>query len=176
MAMSTDHSRKKLLKDYPNLKEVMPFLDSLSQESARGKVLISCSFTDEQLRELISVFLVEDSDSGQLLEGFNAPLSTFSTRTIAAHCLGLITDTERDDCDTFRRIRNEFAHNHKAAFTDTKIIDLCKNLHASAKDYGEVVVGSQGQFTTAAVGLILNFTNRPHYVIKSRLTLQSWPY
>lgn len=174
--MSTDNSHEKFLKDYQNLKEVMPFLDSLNSESARGAVLIACSFIEEQLREIISGFLAEGSDSGQLLEGLNAPLSTFSARTIAAHCLGLISDTERDDCDTLRRIRNEFAHNHKIAFTDTKIIDLCKNLHASAKDYGEVVVDSRGQCTSAAVGLIMNLTNRPHYVKKSRLIFKSWPY
>lgn len=174
--MSNNNSREKFLKDYPNLKEFMPFLDSLNAESPRGAVLIACSFIEEQLREIIERFLVEDSDSGQLLEGVNAPLSTFSARTIATHCLGLISDTERDDCNTLRRIRNEFAHNHKAAFTDKKIIDLCKKLHASAKDYGEVVVDCRGQFTTAAVGQIMNLTNRAHYVKKARLTLQNWPY
>lgn len=174
--MTTDKTRENFLKDYPNLKEFMPFLDDLNSESPRGAVLIACSFIAEQLREIISAYLVEDSDSGQLLEGFNAPLGTFSARAMCAHCLGLVSDTERDDCDTLRRIRNEFAHNHKATFTNPKIVDLCRNLHASAKDYDEVVVDAKGQFTTAAIGLIMNLINRAHYVKETRLTLPDWPY
>ena len=33
--------RDEVLKEYPNLKEFLPYLDELNRESPRGKVLIS---------------------------------------------------------------------------------------------------------------------------------------
>lgn len=166
---------EKTLKEYPNLKDFLPFLDTHNAESPRGSVLVACSFLDEQLRTIIDGYLVEDSDKGQLLDGFNAPIGSFSARIKAAHCLGLISDKERDDCDTLRKIRNEFAHNHRTSFEDNKLVDLCKNLHHSAKDYDDVVVGTYGQFSTGSIGLVLSLVNRAHYVSRSRLEKREWP-
>ena len=153
-------NHEEVLKEYPNLKEFLPFLDVHNAESPRGSVLVACSFLDEQLGRIIDAFLVEDSKKELLLGGFNAPIGTFSSRITMAHSLGLISDEERSDCDTLRKIRNEFAHNHRAGFEDQKLIDLCKNLYHSAKDYGDVVVGTYGQFSTGAVGLISNLVNQ----------------
>ena len=69
-----------------------------------------------------------------------------------------------------------FAHDHRATFSDRSIIDRCRNLTFSAKDYGDVVADARAQFTTAAVSLILNFTNRPHYVSRKRPAFGPWPY
>ena len=118
---------------------------------------------------------MQDSDKDQLLDGFNAPVGTFSSRIKTAHCLGLISDDERDDCDTLRRVRNEFAHNHRTSFADGKLVDLCENLHHSAKDYGDVVVDTYGQFSTGAIGLVLSLVNRAHYVSRARLEKREWP-
>ncbi len=75
-----------------------------------------------------------------------------------------------------RKIRNRFAHDIHVSFDDQQMKDLCRNLTFKANDYGEVVVPAKGQFTTAATGLILNLTNRPHYLSQRRLTSQAWPY
>ena len=72
--------------------------------------------------------------------------------------------------------RNQFAHNHRTSFSDQSIADRCRNLTFSAKDYGDVVLDAQGQLTTTAVALILNLTNRSHYVSQKRLKLGDWPY
>ncbi|WP_231733257.1 MULTISPECIES: hypothetical protein, partial [unclassified Phenylobacterium] len=53
--------------------------------------------------------------------------------------------------------------------------------HLKAHDYesetmGEVLVSPVGQFTTSAVALIMNLTNRPHYVAKQRHIVGKWPY
>lgn len=165
-----------VLKEYPSLKEFLPFLDVHNNESPRGSVLVACSFLDEQLSKTIEAFLIEDSDWKDLLHGFNAPIGTFSARIKVAHSLGLISQHERDDCDTLRKIRNKFAHSHNVDFDSQNIIDLCANLHHSAKDYNDVVVGAYGQFSSGAVGLILNLINRPHYVAKKRISKRDWPY
>ena len=165
-----------LLDTHPNLEEFAPFIDDLNRESERGAVLISVSYLERQLKEIVSAFLCEGNASARLLEGFNAPLGTLAARASAAAALGFISGREYRELETIRKIRNQFAHDHRTSFSDQGIVDRCQNLAFSAKDYGDVVVDSRGQFTTATLALILNLTNRSHYVSKKRLKFQNWPY
>ena len=170
----TDHGH--LLDTHPNLKEFAPFLDDLNRESERGAVLISVSYLERQLKEILLAFLCEGNTSPRLLEGFNAPLGTLAARATATAALGLISGPEYQELETIRKVRNLFAHDHRASFSDRGIADRCRNLTFSAKEYGDVVVDSRSQFTTAALALILNLTNRSHYVSKKRLKFENWPY
>jgi len=111
-----------------------------------------------------------------LLEGFNAPLGTLSTRIAAAAALGLISEREAKEADRLRKIRNFFAHHVHISFDDQNIRDLCGNLEMAAQDYGDVVVNTRGRFSTSAVALIMNLTNRPHYVGQERLQPRAWTY
>ena len=161
---------KPLLETHPHLKDFVPFLDDLNKESARGTVLISASYIENQLGEIISAFLLDDKSSKKLLEGFAAPLGTFSARTNAAKALGLISAEEYLEIETIRKIRNEFAHNHRITFSDPRIVAMCRNLKYSVKESD-----AHGQFTTAALPLILLLTNRLYYVSEKRLKEVSWP-
>jgi len=165
-----------LLEKNSHLSEFLPFLDQLNKESERGAVLISAAYIDDQLAQVLEAYLLEAEESKDLIIGFNAPLGTFSARAMACLSLGVVGRNEFNDCQIIRKIRNEFAHSTKACFADRKIIDLCANLHFSAKSYDDVVVSPHGQFTTAAASLILSLTNRPHYVSRERLSLKSWQY
>lgn len=167
--------RRPLTETNPHLKDFVPFLDDLNKETARGAVLVAAAYLERQLGEIVASFVVEGRPAKDLLEGFNAPLGTFAARAAAAEAMGLISADEFGDLQRIRKIRNEFAHNHRATFDDPGITRLCSALRHSAKDYGDVVVGTRGQFTTAALALILSFTNRPHYVSKQRLTRMAWP-
>ena len=69
-----------LLDTHPNLKEFAPFLDDLNRESERGAVLISVSYLERQLKEIVSAFFCEGDASARLLEGFNTPLDTGHAR------------------------------------------------------------------------------------------------
>ena len=170
----TDHGP--LPDTHPHLKEFAPFLDDLNRESERGAVLISVSYLERQLKEIVSAFLCEGEASERLLEGFNAPLGTLAARGAAAAALGLISAREYRELNTIRNIRNQFAHDHRTRFSDQGTVDRCRNLAFSANNYGDVVVDSRGQFTTAAVALILNLANRSHYVSEKRLKFENWPY
>ena len=164
-----------ILEENPHLAEFLPFLDTHNAESPRGSVLVACSFLDEQLRAIIEAFLVPDSDKSLLLNGFNAQIGTFSARIKTAHCLGLISDAERDDLDTLRKIRNEFAHSHRVDFDAQKVIDLCSNLNFSASPRSDVTVSAYARFSLGAVGLVLNLVNRAHYVGRAGLQKREWP-
>ena len=74
----TDHGH--LFDPHPNLKVFRPFLDDLNRESERGAVLISVSYLERQLKDIVSAFLCEGEASERLLEGFNAPLGTLAAR------------------------------------------------------------------------------------------------
>ncbi len=160
---------------HPHLKEFLGFLPELNRESDRGRVLITCSYLDDLMRRILLAFVVDKDSSQRLVEGFNAPLGTFSTRTTAAFALGLITEREFKECDTLRRVRNRFAHEMQASFDSQDVSDLCRNLTMAAQDYDAVVVDVRGRYTTAAVALILKLVNRPVYVARKRRHLEEWP-
>jgi len=150
-------------------------LEILNKESHRGAVLIACSYLDNQLQAIIAAFLLTGANADKLLDGFNAPLGTFSARIAAASALGLLRPAEGRECELLRKIRNEFAHKVDANFDDPKIVALTTELKYAAQDYNNVVMAPFGRFNTAAVGLILSLTNRAHYVGQKRLVSQEWP-
>src|ERR1700721_2764172 len=152
----------------PHLAEFQLFLDELNKESDRGAALISTAMLDDLLEKIILAFLLDNKDTKKLLSGFNAPLGTFSARTLAAYSLGLISELEYDECNRLRHVRNEFAHKVHQTFGDHKVKDLCANLTFAAKNFPKHPDPPKAQFLTSATALILALTNRPHSVSQSR--------
>lgn len=162
--------------DSDHLAGFRQLLDELNAESPRGGVMVACATLDDLLAKAIAARLIDDAHVSKLIDGFNAPLGTFSSRIIAAFALGVISKIEFDDLQVIRKIRNDFAHRTGVSFADPSISDKAMILKLAAQDYGTVVVPPAGRFTTAAVSLILNLTNRAHYVGRKRLVTEVWPY
>lgn len=165
----------------PHLEGFWPYLDKLGEESDRGAVLISTGYLEQQLKDILLAFMVDPEKVRDLVDGGNAPLGSFSSRITACYAFGLITPDEHHDLHQLRKVRNNFAHDMNTSFETQSVIDRCKTLRHKAHDYtseemGEVKVDPPRQFRTAAVGLIMNLTNRAHYVRKERRTPKSWPY
>jgi DNA-binding MltR family transcriptional regulator len=163
-----------LLETHPHLNSFLDFLADFNKETERGAALAAAAMLDEQLGRIVQSFLVPNKGSKVLLDGFNAPLGSFSARIASAFALGLLSEAEYRECELIRKVRNEFAHQIKVSFTSERIVSLCAQLQLSAKSYGDVHVDTRGQFTTAAISLILNLTNRPHYVGQRRLQERKW--
>jgi hypothetical protein len=162
---------------HPHLREFVGFLPELNKESDRGCVMVACSYLDELLRRILLAFLVDGPKSVDLVEGFNAPLGTMSTRASAAYALGLIGEKEFREVDILRRIRNRFAHGVHVSFEMQDVEALCQNLTMSARDADDLNNSTaRGLYTSAAACLILNLTNRPAYVAKERRECKEWPY
>jgi len=101
----------------------------------RGLVLSLAAFAEDALGHLLSVFMLPTESTHQLLEGFNAPLGTFSSRIKAAYSLGLIEKVQFDDLEHLRKMRNEFAHNWRPInFENPKIAAHIKALNYSDID------------------------------------------
>jgi mannitol operon repressor len=157
---------------HPHLSEFERYLAMLRKESDRGAVLISCSMIDELLRRTIRAYMTGEGLADELMNGGNAPVGSFYSRTKLAAALGLINGRIATECDTIRKIRNEFAHAVECTFDDAKVVALTKKLTFSMPDE----MPARSRFDTGAVPVILMLTNRPHYAAQRRLQLQEFPY
>ncbi|MFW1774137.1 transcriptional regulator [Acinetobacter seifertii] len=86
------------------------FLSNFNKESDRGATLSAAAVLEDRLEEIIKTFLQDCKSSVRLLDGFNAPIGTFSSKILLAHALGLIQDDEFQQIELLRKIRNNFAH------------------------------------------------------------------
>jgi hypothetical protein len=77
----------------------------------RGLVLSMAAFAEESLARLLRAYLRPGKAADDLVDGFSAPLGTFSARIKAAYALGLLSNEQMADLDLLKKIRNEFAHN-----------------------------------------------------------------
>ena len=109
------------------------YLKEFGKESDRASVILSAVMLDTALESLLKTFLVPlASSEDNLLEGANAPISSFSARIDLTHRLGLISATFCRDLHIIRRIRNDFAHNvANCSFNDsavrTRVIELARS-------------------------------------------------
>lgn len=101
-------------------------------EDDRGLVLSMAAFAEDLLGRLLSAYLRGGKASADLIDGFNAPLGTFSARMKAAYAVGLISDTQYADLNLARKIRNEFAHNWEGcSFQSQKVRDWAEMMSQS---------------------------------------------
>lgn len=172
---SRERDLARLREETPQLAEFIEYADELDRESDRGAVLVAATRIDELLREAILARLVDHLDTAKLLDGFNAPLGTFSARTLAALALGVISEREYRDCVTIRKVRNEFAHKLAVTFQDRKIIDLCGSLALGSR-HRDFPDDHRRQFTSTAFVLVAYLTRRAEHVAKERLTWRFWGF
>jgi len=105
------------------------FRHALSEESDRGCALFAAAYLDRALSDLLFVSLVAHKKIEEDLFKANAPLSTFSARIKMAYYLGKLSPSARQDLETIRSIRNDFAHHPEYIdFTAQSIRDRCDNL------------------------------------------------
>ncbi|WP_025593050.1 hypothetical protein [Agrobacterium tumefaciens] len=80
------------------------------KKDERALVLSIAAFSEECLGRLLKAYMRDVKSAADIIEGFNAPLGTFSSRIKACHALGLLKDSHANDFEHIRKIRNEFAH------------------------------------------------------------------
>jgi len=111
---------------FGELNQLIALLDGLDD---RGLVLSLAAFAEDALRKLIQSFLIPSNAATSLVDGFNAPLGTFSSRSKAAYAMGLLTEVQFEDLERLRKIRNHFAHSwQKTSLDSTATRDIVRNL------------------------------------------------
>lgn len=107
----------------------------LSGLDERGLVLSLAAFAEDSLGTLLKSFMLPVSASSKLVDDFNAPLGTFSSRILACYSLGLLTKGQFEDLERLRKIRNAFSHTWQAiSFEDQAIATHIQCLNYSNAD------------------------------------------
>jgi hypothetical protein len=108
---------------------------SLHDVDDRGLVLSLAAFAEDALGSLLKAFMLPSEATMQLLEGFNAPLGTLSSRIKAAYAMGLTTMEQFQDLERLRKIRNEFAHSWRPlSLSQPKLAALVAGMNYSRID------------------------------------------
>lgn len=158
------------------VKELSEFLIEFNKETDRGAVLNAAAVLDEWLLNILKEFLADNKSSRALLNGFNAPLGTFSARAAAAHSLGLIQDNEFQEITIIRKIRNEFGHTWRGISFDTKnISDLANTLPWLGPKDMEATSGLRERFNFAVAILLSDLLWRSRLVKKNKIEVRAWP-
>lgn len=93
-------------------------LESLHEHDDRSVVLNMAAFAEDTLELLLLAYLREPKHAKDLVNGFNAPLGTFSARIKATLVLGLIRKDSYQTLEILRKIRNKFAHDWEGVSLD----------------------------------------------------------
>jgi mannitol repressor len=167
----------------PVLGSLNRFQALVRKQDERGLVLSLAAFAEDTLGVLLVTYLQEGKQSRELVEGFNAPLGTLSTRIKACYAMGLLTRDQYDDLDICRRIRNEFAHDWEgiSLFRDD-IKALIGQLHGYTVDQRPIKGGPKDLLLESITTILLELRvqvgqHRKHHrrapTIAFRLTTKS---
>jgi mannitol operon repressor len=160
----------------PELRELARFSSEFNKESDRGAVLIAGSRFDEVLEAILGAFFCNTSSANDLLEGFSAPLGTFSSRASACHALGLIEDNEFEEITLIRKIRNEFGHKWKGiSFDSQKIKNLTLRLPWLGPVEYQKSSSPRARFNFAVVILLTDLLWRERLVMREKARARTWP-
>ncbi len=152
------------------------FVNELKRESDRGLPLVGYALIDSKLAETLDAFFADPKATKRLLFEGNSPLSTFSSRADACLALGLIDDTEYEEINLIRRVRNEFAHaKHGIDFSAARIQGLCSSLMSDLpQGAGYPTNDPRFRFTNAVVSIVLRMYHRPDWVALEKRKAKVW--
>lgn len=160
----------------PEIAKLSEFLSITNEESDRGAALASAAMLDERLKDILLSFLADVPARRDLLEGFNAPLGTFSARCSAAYALGLLEENEFQEITLIRKIRNEFGHSWTdARFDRGRVADLTANLPWLGPKEHEAEATLRARFNAAVAILLTDLLWRARLVSRERRTIRKWP-
>ncbi len=129
-----------------------------SAEDERGLALSVAAFSEDLLGRLLVAYLRDQKSTSELVEGFNAPLGTFSARIKAGHAVGLLSDEQHKDLEIARKIRNEFAHNWEGcSFDRQKIKDLIAGM-SNSRISKEIAESPKARFQSSMVCVLVELT------------------
>lgn len=98
------------------------------EASDRAVAIVGPAFLDTLLTELLISFLIDDEEEVKRLIRHDGPLGTFGARVSASYCLGLIGETIKSDLRLVAKVRNRFAHDLRANFSDEQVQSWCNAL------------------------------------------------
>lgn len=111
------------------------------EASDRAVAIVGPAFLDTLLSELLVNFLVEDEKEVKRLMQPEGPIGTFGAKVSTCYCLGLIGETIKSDLRLVAKVRNRFAHDLHADFSDLQISGWCNSLRWHRESIAEPPAG-----------------------------------
>lgn len=161
---------------FDHAEDLARFVEELKKETDRGLPLVGTALIDEKLRDTLESFFISKKSAHKLLDDFNSPLGTLSSRLEACFALGLIDDHEYSEINLLRKVRNEFAHSkHGLSFKNEKIVGYCSTLKSSLPE-GEnfPITEPRFRYMNAIVCMVLRLYYRPEWVEKEKRITKSY--
>jgi DNA-binding MltR family transcriptional regulator len=123
-------SEKETERHFQRLEMLVEFSRLFEYKDAndRAVAIIGPAFLDTLLSDILIEFMVEDDKEVNKLLQPEEPLGTYGSRVTACYCLGLIGGIVMADLKLVGKIRNRFAHDIRAGFSDPKISQWCRGL------------------------------------------------
>jgi len=123
------------------------FNASLSDESDRGRVIITASWIDLLIKvKLMNEFSKGNAEARKSLFSGNGPFATFSAKVNAAFCAGWIDNDVYHDIQVIKKLRNVFAHDAGRVSLDNeetrKLIESLRVPHRQFYDWGQLRAAS----------------------------------
>jgi hypothetical protein len=113
---SEKYDKLKSLSDFENeiIQEANELSKYVKNKDSRTFCILIISFMEDILkRNFINYWQINSKNKIDLYFGSNGPLNSFAQRVLIALSINWITNEEYKDINLLRKIRNEFAHNHK---------------------------------------------------------------
>lgn len=107
------------------------------EASDRAVAIVGPAYLETLLTEMLVNFLVDDENEVDRLTQPERPLGTFGAKVSACYCLGLIGETIKTDLRIVAKIRNRFAHDILADFSDAQIAGWCNSLRWHREALGD---------------------------------------
>lgn len=95
------------------------------EASDRAIAIVGPAFLDTLITDILVNFLIDDEKEVQRLTQPEGPLGNFGAKVSACYCLGLIGETIKSDLRLLAKVRNRFAHDLRADFSDEQIKNWC---------------------------------------------------
>lgn len=139
------------------------FIHEFQNESDRAAAIVGAAVLYDQLKQIITHFLVDDPKEVKALFSPSGALGAFGDRISLAYLLNLISKTQRDDLKIIAWVRNRFAHRlYGLTFSDPEITRETKKLKyseetTSFKQIGIQQPSSRDRYILAIAYLALHF-------------------
>jgi hypothetical protein len=107
-------------------------MHEMETDSDRAAGLVAATFLENQLEDNIRKNLRDDQEAlDDMFNPSRGPLTTFAAKIDLAYLIGLLSEKDRRELHTIRKVRNEFAHGFgRRSFQFEIIRDLVGNLTA----------------------------------------------
>lgn len=108
---SNRNSLRSLSRQFPGAGEVKSIINDLRKENDRTVAIVGASLVESALEHmLIASFKSKHSDLLPRLFENRGPLSDFNSKILVAQAFGVVAESQAEEMQRIRHIRNAFAH------------------------------------------------------------------